>query len=713
MRLPGTWMAVLLAAGTFAACADRGAFLGVPAPAAVPVQLDVSAVAALPGSRVAVAVRVTGGPALAGLQGELRFDPARLHYLGQSVDSGIITAVNADGEGDGRLRLLSLDLSGAGLRQRSVVLVFGVREPDYAASLAFRLDLAATRDLVAIRPASRGRAVGAPDLAVPADARRLSVADWYDVLAPGLAARERAAVPRVPGQYVPSLRYGDATLNGVINVLDAAAVANLAVGNRPLLTDTTKDYVIAANVAPANLPGLGEEGDSLPPGRNADGSFGIDVLDAAGIANEGIGNDRPIVGELIPGREPLPSNRVVLTGALAANRTLFRDTIYQLDGLVIVPGGDTLTIQAGTRIEGDSATRGTLAVYRGGIIIARGTRLQPIVMTCTAALKTRGCWGGLVINGLSLLNNGEVPPDGWVDPCPQKIYPTTPDYAGGCLIQSSSGVLRYLRVEWAGMAAGQAPVPGLSLLAVGSGTVVDSVQVSGSLGDGLFVGGGTVDLRSIVLTDNARDGLRWEDGWVGRAQFLFVQQGAVGRHAIHGSNATGDPDAGPRSNPLIYHVTVVGPPPGRSDAGSGLYFEQGTAATIGDALILRAGVSGLEIQDTATCVQASGGAPGLLVTGAIFFGSPRDFSDDADCVDEAAYALLPARANRVADPLLAQPFLTASPDLRLLTGSPALTGYVAPPTDGFFDQSSPFVGAVGTAGSGAAIPWYAGWTRGF
>jgi hypothetical protein len=222
-----------------------------------------------------------------------------------------------------------------------------------------------------------------------------------------------------------------------------------------------------------------------------------------------------------------------------------------------------------------------------------------------------------------------------------------------------------------------------------------------------------VDLRSIVLTDNARDGLRWEDGWVGRAQFLFVQQGAVGRHAIHGSNATGDPEAGPRSNPQIFNVTIVGPPPGRSDAGSGLYFEQGTAATIGNALILRAGVSGLEIQDSATCAQASIGALGLQVTGAIFFGSPRDFSDDADCVDEAAYALSPARANRVTDPLLVQPFTTASPDLRLLGGSPALVGHVLPPVDGFFDLSSPFVGAVGAAGSGTLIPWYAGWTRGF
>jgi hypothetical protein len=665
------------------------------------------------GAFAAVAVRAVAadGSLLLGVQGTVVFDPTRLWYVGQVVDDGVIVLVNAEAETTGRVRLAAL--RPGGLPARAAVLVFAVRDPAYAASLRFEYEAAAT---AAVREPSSvivEPAVAASDLAVPGDARHLTLADWYEVLDPVLARAERERPARSPGEYRLNLRYGDATLNGSVNILDAAALSNLAVGNLPLLTDSTRDYVIAGNVYPANQPGLGEDGDALPPGRNPDGSYSLNVLDAAAVSNESIGYDQPIVGELIPGRGPRPSARVVFSGTLATDRVLTPDTVWELQGTVNVPGGVTLTILPGTILEGDDDTRGALVVRRGGNLIARGTRLEPIVFTCAAPVRVPGCWGGVAINGFSLLNNGEILPGGVdVNGCPQKVAPTG-GYFGGCLVQDTSGVLRYVRIEYAGMApAGSAPAAGLALLGVGTGTVVDSIQVIESRGPGLLLAGGTVDIRSVVLTHNEASGLRYEDGWVGRGQFLIVHQGSADGPGLLGINFPLNPGAGPRSNPSLYNLSVVGPSSGGT--AQGLRFQDGAAGTVRNAVVLAPGAAGLDVDGAEACQQAAGAAPGLVVAASIFSGGSPDFEADADCLDETAYATAPALANRVTDPELIAPQLTRTPDYRPRPASAAASGGATPPANGFFDVTATYVGAVAPAdASQARVPWYAGWTRGW
>jgi hypothetical protein len=320
------------------------------------------------------------------------------------------------------------------------------------------------------------------------------------------------------------------------------------------------------------------------------------------------------------------------------------------------------------------------------------------------------------LSGFSLMNNGEILPGGdEVNGCPQKIGPVHPGYYGGCLVQHNSGILRYVRIEYAGMASpGQGPVPGLALLAVGSSTVIDSVQVYGSLGDGIYVGGGTVNLRSVLITNNAGDGLRWEDGWVGKMQFVIIHQDADNDHAIHGANFSVNPAAGPRSAPQLYHVSISGPPAGLGATGAGILLEHGTDATIRNAIVYRPGGAGADIGGNESCSRALAAPPFLRVENSIFFGGNPDFAADSDCIDESAYALDPALANRVIDPGLIAPGLMVSPDFRPQPGSPALSGFSVPPSDGFFDLTAGYVGAVGPANAtGSNIPWYAGWTRGW
>ncbi len=645
-----------------------------------------------------VVARADGAP-LAGVQGALHFSATALDYLGQPLAGDAFVLVNADRAHSGVVRVASLRL--AGLDSTTADLRFEVRERDWLRRLRYRLEEAATPDgLVLVRTAERPIAQAPPRLAGPVAV--LSLEDWWRHF--GLV--ERAAL-RLPGQ---GTLFGDVTLNGFIDVLDASAVANLAVGNRALLTEANRDYVIAGDVAPANSPGLGEPGDPAPPGQNSDGTFGITVLDAVEIQHEAVGNDRLIPGEGVPGRTLRP-HRAILTGTLAGSRTLYRDTVYELQGLVVVGPGVTLTIQAGTRIEGDGPSRGTLMIARAGNLDARGTRIEPIVFTCVGATPVPGCWGGVVLNGLALLNHRDPGTTGF---CPEKFSPGSSELYGGCLVEDTAGVMHYVRIEHAGMSTGFGPTPGLSLLGVGSGTVLDYVQVHGSLGDGIFVSGGNVNLRRLVLSGNLGTGLHWDHGWGGNhfgasVQFVQVQVPANGGDAIVGSNLVGNPSAGPRSEPDLYHVTIIGNPAG---AGRGFVLQDGSRGTLRNAIIQSSAAQGFDVDGPESCAQVTGGYSSFDHN--IVFGNAPDYATDADCLDEAAYAGAPALQNRIVDPGLVAPGNTLTPDTRPDAGTPPLTGAAVPPSNLFFDLTADYLGAAPPANATRTnVPWYAGWSRGW
>jgi len=60
----------------------------------------------------------------------------------------------------------------------------------------------------------------------------------------------------------------------------------------------------------------------------------------------------------------------------------------------------------------------------------------------------------------------------------------------------------------------------------------------------------------------------------------------------------------------------------------------------------------------------------------------------------------------VADSVAARPFEYSDPDFSGLFGSPLFrAGWVAPPDDGFFDQSATFIGGIGD------VDWTEEWTN--
>ena len=193
---------------------------------------------------------------------------------------------------------------------------------------------------------------------------------------------------------------------------------------------------------------------------------------------------------------------VVISGSIAANRTLAADTNYVLRGFVYVNSGATLTINAGTRIVGDTTALGSaLFVLRGARLVANGTESAPVVFTSqrSAGNRTPGDWGGLIIVGNARNNrSGSIIVEG-SDGSIVGANPAGVVYTGGTNDTDNSGTLRYVRVEFAGYATLQdAELNSFTFAALGSGTTLEYLQSVSGLDDSFEWFGGTVDGKYLV-----------------------------------------------------------------------------------------------------------------------------------------------------------------------------------------------------------------------
>src|SRR5690606_26427426 len=116
-----------------------------------------------------------------------------------------------------------------------------------------------------------------------------------------------------------------------------------------------------------------------------------------------------------------------------------------LKGYVYVKDGATLTIEPGTIIKSDVTEKGALIIERGAKLNAIGTSDKPIVFTSgkPAGQRLPGDWGGIILLGKASTNRTTEPTiEGGVG----KNY-------GGTIDNDNSGTLKYVRIEYAGIAA--------------------------------------------------------------------------------------------------------------------------------------------------------------------------------------------------------------------------------------------------------------------
>lgn len=199
--------------------------------------------------------------------------------------------------------------------------------------------------------------------------------------------------------------------------------------------------------------------------------------------------------EFDPKNKDYKEPKKIVAGYITENTTWRSKDTHLLQGVVYVINNAVLTIEQGTVIRGDYNTCGTLVITKGAKLIAEGSEGFPIVFTSNkeSFVRKPGDWGGLIIMGDAPINNF-----GGVGMLDFNLDPAYNRY-GGENKESSSGIIKYVRVEYAGRKlSSKKELNGISFAGVGSGTKIQNVQVSYSNDDSFEFYGGNVKLEKLL-----------------------------------------------------------------------------------------------------------------------------------------------------------------------------------------------------------------------
>jgi hypothetical protein len=278
--------------------------------------------------------------------------------------------------------------------------------------------------------------------------------------------------------------------------------------------------------------------------------------------------------------------------------TLRPGPIYILSCQLFVEDGAVLTIAAGVTIYAIPETQAkkptVLVVNKGGRIVADGDTDLPITFTAinptsssdgtivvdsnaasgtTAAKETRGKWGGIVILGKAPTTESET----------KEIEGLDGYGYGGVDPYDASGVLRYVRVWHAGAAiAADNELNGITFGGVGSGTVVEYVEVAFNADDGFEFFGGTVNVKYLSVLFVGDDAFDSDQGYQGKGQFLFAM---IGNEGHHGTEMDGKYNKQPRSHPQFYSMTIIGGGANSNKKDGLMRLREGTGGKFGNVVL--------------------------------------------------------------------------------------------------------------------------------
>lgn len=277
---------------------------------------------------------------------------------------------------------------------------------------------------------------------------------------------------------------------------------------------------------------------------------------------------------------PTPTDStVVLSGDITSDMTIVKGKKYLLKGFVYVKSGVTLTIDKGSIIMGDKASKGTLIITRGGKVNAVGTPSEPIVFTSAIAAGGRreGDWGGVILLGKAPVNSagGEATIEGGLTPTPGGIG-SEKDYIGygGADPNDNSGILKYVRIEFAGIAySPDNEINGLTMGGVGAGTTISYVQVYRSGDDSYEWFGGTVNCDHLVSTYAWDDNWDTDNGFSGHVQFCVSHSAKTiadqsGSNGFESDNDANGSTNMPQTRAMFSNMTIVGPIATKNPASS-------------------------------------------------------------------------------------------------------------------------------------------------
>ena len=291
-----------------------------------------------------------------------------------------------------------------------------------------------------------------------------------------------------------------------------------------------------------------------------------------------------------------------LSGNINITTTLTADKVWTLKGYVYVTDGAKLIIQPGTTIISDVAEKGALIIERGAQLIAEGTAAKPIIFTSGKAVgeRTPGDWGGIVLLGRATTNRTSEPTiEGGIG----RVY-------GGNNDADNSGVLKYIRIEYAGVAAmPNSEINALTLGAVGSSTILENIQTVYANDDAFEFFGGTVNASNLYAYATADDDFDFDFGYRGtitnsisKRDPQFVDMGDAGNGVESDNDGVGSTSQ-PYTHPKLLNLILIGPFNATSlpNHNLGLRFRRASQFTIQNSKIIgyQKGSFSLESNETA------------------------------------------------------------------------------------------------------------------
>lgn len=229
---------------------------------------------------------------------------------------------------------------------------------------------------------------------------------------------------------------------------------------------------------------------------------------------------------------------------ITQNTTWETGKVYVLKNRIAVVSGATLTIKEGVVVKGEAGTGANataLVIARGGKLMAEGTAQKPIIFTSVADEimpgeiaspnldpTLNGLWGGVIILGNAPISASaaSVQIEG-IPPSDQNgLY-------GGTNNADNSGTIRYISIRHGGANIGEGnEINGLTLGGVGSGTIIENVEVVANQDDGIEWFGGSVSVKNAIIWNVGDDAVDTDQAWSGTLDNFIVISGNDTDHAL-------------------------------------------------------------------------------------------------------------------------------------------------------------------------------------
>ena len=322
-------------------------------------------------------------------------------------------------------------------------------------------------------------------------------------------------------------------------------------------------------------------------------------------------------------------DRHIFAGSLVVGPTASsRD---RLNAMGIEKGGDgpILTVEAGVNVVFRDP-RSFMLINRGSQLIVNGSQDKPVTFTALSDPALGGVsstqddqlWGGLIINGFGVTNScsysgvrGEA---GFVANGAQGCNVQSEglkggqaSYYGGTSDGDNSGSLRYLVVKHAGAEIeDDNELNGVTFNAVGSGTIVENLQVFRAFDDGIEFFGGAVNVSNYLALYVNDDSIDIDAGYTGTVErALVIQDETDGNRCIEADGVASYSEStsgqvadriarGLNSAPTLRNITCIisaneGPDAvqsvaGTHDPGEGVRLREGIHATLSGLIVTNA-----------------------------------------------------------------------------------------------------------------------------